>query len=105
MHTIGIMGGLLVELLGVLCYSWGEVRAAWATLKPRNVSEAQALEAALRHEPWWRKWPLQLAVHGGARDILGTASVLYESYPLKCWGLGLLALGLLLHACTLLWSL
>jgi len=65
MHTIGIVVGLLVELLGVLCYSWGEVRAAWATLKPRNVSEAQALAAELRHEPWWRKWPLQLAVHVG----------------------------------------
>ena len=104
MHKVGIVVGLLAELLGLLCYTWGEVRAAWAMIRPRNASEAHTLASALRREPWWRKWPLQLAVHVGARDVLGTASVLYESYPLKCWGLCLLALGLLLHVCTLLWT-
>jgi hypothetical protein len=105
MHKVGILVGLLAELFGLLCYSWGEVRAAWATLRPRNASEAHALASEVRREPWWRKWPLQFAVHVGARDVLGTASVLYESYPLKYWGLCLLALGVLLHVCILLWTL
>jgi hypothetical protein len=105
MYKVGIVVGLLAELLGLLCYSWGEVRAAWAMIRPRNASEAHALASEVRREPWWRKWPLQFAVHVGARDVLGTASVLYESYPLKYWRLCLLALGLLLHVCLLLWTL
>jgi hypothetical protein len=104
MQNMVILLGLLCEIAGVCLYSWGEIRAAAATMR-YHARDPDFFTAALHGVPWWSKWPIRLAARCGAQDVSAFVFSLSASYALKCWGLASLVFGGLLHVCILGWRL
>ena len=86
--------GLLLDIVGVGVFSWGELASAGARL-------AQAAEVPPR-KPWYRTGPLWLARRLGSHDPFAGDSFTAEDLPVKFWGLVLIMLGFLLQMLAVL---
>ena len=86
---------LVLEIAGVLLFSWGEVRGPMAFVRYSGTGEgAASFNRDVNKLLLWRRLPLKLARRFGSRDVTAFAQeAIYESFPKKAWGLMLVVLG------------
>lgn len=85
--------GLLLDIAGVLLFSWGELRSMAAMLRDYKPPPEW---------PWYRKGPLRLAARVAPRGSLAAETFISEVFPPKFWALVLILLGFLLQAMAVL---
>ena len=86
---------LVVEILGVVLFSWAEVASAGAFLHYSGTGEgATSFDRDVSALPRWQRLPLTLARRLGSRDVMAFSQEgVYDSFPKKAWGLALIVLG------------
>jgi hypothetical protein len=95
--------GLLLEIVGVGLFSWGEVAGITGLIATfTHVNPDSDLLSKLRQKPWHQRIPLLLAAKRRAVDVRMLDDPLMEAFPPKFWGLVLIPLGFLLQLYGLL---
>ena len=94
------VAGLVLDIVGAFFLIWGEVRQTAAFLKYQGKGEGQIwFDSQVKKLTWWKQWPLKVARAWGSTNPadMGQES-LFDSFPLKAWGIALLIIGFLLQA-------
>ncbi|MDZ4854310.1 MAG: hypothetical protein SGJ26_05555 [Nitrospirota bacterium] len=93
------VAGLVLDIVGAFILMWGELHQSAALLKYQGRGEGQTwFDSQVKKLIWWKQWPLKFARAWGSTNSadMGQESI-FDSFPLKAWGIVLLIFGFLLQ--------
>ncbi len=90
-----VAAGLLLNILGAIMFSWGDLRSTAALVRYYGSGEGkEVFDAQVRRMPWWRRRVLVITQKYGPADLLEMQQEpVLEAFPRQALGLLILVLG------------
>jgi hypothetical protein len=92
--------GLAFDIIGAWLLIWGEICGDAAFLKYRGTGEGKTwFDKEVKKLIWYKQWPLELGKLLGSKKVGAMGQVdIFDSFPLKAWGVIFLTIGFSLQA-------
>jgi hypothetical protein len=87
--------GLLLNILGAILFSWGDLRSTASLIRYYGMGEGKAsFDAQLHQMSWWRRQVLVVAQKYGSADLMDMQrEPVLEAFPRQAIGLLILVIG------------